>query len=637
MSTQYARSSPVSGGPSGKLPMTLRLFALLAWFLSRGILLAFLIHLGTGSTWFQFADRPLGLFTQFFVVATCELAILFFLIRTDAKARFWHSPAAFYLFNPLTLYLFVVLDTKSFILGALLVVCLQILEAKKLETSGLPIGISLAIEPSFLLAAIGPLVFVFLRRSRVLRETRAFVLYVFLAFGLTTALRALAENAGPLEPIGSGIGLTSIAESADVLIAFETLIVTLGFAAFLIFVRHVDSRDLAVLVLIPILCSLLVSSQSLALEITLVITLQLATQPYGNLVRVIASALTWLITLVAVLENQTFWREDYVLLSLNLFHILQVGAAFALIFLVTKHSLLQSPYRKLASQNVLILIAGDSGTGKDTLSRNLANLLESDLTAQISGDDYHKWPRNSQNWNRTTHLNVSSNRLSRFYEDVTSLVSGYAVAKPTYNHASGRFRPASHFFSKLFVVASGLHALYFPHLNERAQLKVYLEMSEDLRTNLKIARDTGPRNHTLKSVTQTIERRAPDSRKFIDPQSVAADLVVTISSRQETDTREVSQIIEFTSHPMPFDDRLIDLLRMVLGADARQFTRGGGLRTLQVCGFAETAFYSTCFRQLQPLFSSLNLLTGQWKTGPRGMVQFITALYLAENLKSGRL
>lgn len=637
MSTRSAQSSPGTGRPSGKLPMMPRLSALVAWFVSRSTLSALVIYLETESTGLEFADRPVGIFTRLSVVAMCELAILLFLSRHDATSRFWRSPSAFYLFNPLTLHMFLVLDTRSFVLGALLAVSFHIVESRNVRTSGVWLGISVAIEPSFLLAAIGPIMFVFLRRSRVPHETRDFVTYVLGGFVATLSLRALAENTTSIEQIWAGIGFTALLESAEIFIAFETLVPSLGFAVFLLFLKHVGHKDLAVLVVLPMLCSLLVTTEALALGIALVIALRLAIQPYGNLVWIVSSAMTWLITLIAVSDNQTSWRADYQFIWQDLLHFSEAGAAFALILVLTKHSLLQSPYRKIASRNVLILIAGDSGTGKDTLSENLAKLLGSNLTAQISGDDYHRWPRASLNWNYTTHLNVSSNYLSRFCQDVLVLVSGNSVARATYNHASGRFQPASHFSSKPFVVASGLHALRFRHLNERAELTVYLEMSENLRTTFKIARDTESRNHTLDSVTQTLKKRAPDSRKFVDPQSTSADLVVTISSRQETDTRDVSQILGFTSLPMPFDDKLIGLLQMVLGLDVRQHYWDGGRRTLQIRGFAETNLYSTCFRQLQPVFSSLSLITDDWANGPQGLIQFISALYLAENLKTGRL
>lgn len=637
MSTRSAQNSPGTGEPSGKIPMTPRLSALVAWFVSRSALSALVILLETESTGLEFADRPAGMFTRLSVVVMCELAILLFLSRHDATSRFWRSPSAFYLFNPLTLHMFLVLDTRSFLLGALLAVSFRIVESRKLRTSGVWLGVSVAIDPSFILAAIGPIMHFFLRRSRVPHETRDFVTYFLGGFFATLALRALAENTMPIEQIWTGIGFTALLNSAEVFIAFETLVPSLGFAVFLLFLKNVDSKDLAVLVVLPMLCSLLLTTEVLAFGIALVIALRLAIQPYGSLVWIVSSAMTWLITLIAVSESQTSWWAGYQFIWQDLLDFSQAGAALALILVLTKHSLLNSPYRRIASRNVLILIAGDSGTGKDTLSENLAKLLGGKLTTQISGDDYHRWPRSSLNWNYTTHLNVTSNHLSRFCQDVFVLVSGNSVAKATYNHASGRFQPASHFSSKPFVVASGLHALRFRHLNERAELTVYLEMSENLRTTFKISRDTESRNHTLNSVTQTLKKRAPDSRKFVAPQAMWADLVVTISSRQETDTRAVSQILEFTSLPMPFDDKLIKLLQMVLGLDVRQHHWEGGRRTLQIRGLTESNLYSACFRQLQPVLSSLSLITDDWANGPQGVVQFISALYLAENLKAGRL
>ena len=59
-------------------------------------------------------------------------------------------------------------------------------------------------------------------------------------------------------------------------------------------------------------------------------------------------------------------------------------------------------------------------------------------------------------------------------------------------------------------------------------VRIYLDMDEELRRYFKIRRDVGERGHSLESVERSIARRQPDAIRFINPQSAQADIVFSL-------------------------------------------------------------------------------------------------------------
>ena len=76
---------------------------------------------------------------------------------------------------------------------------------------------------------------------------------------------------------------------------------------------------------------------------------------------------------------------------------------------------------KFIKKPFFISIAGDSSTGKTTLTRNLASFFGYGSTLKISGDDYHKFERNHVAWKDNTHLDPKMNHLDKLSLDIKKL------------------------------------------------------------------------------------------------------------------------------------------------------------------------------------------------------------------------
>ena len=60
----------------------------------------------------------------------------------------------------------------------------------------------------------------------------------------------------------------------------------------------------------------------------------------------------------------------------------------------------------------------------------------------------------------------------------------------------------------------------------QCDIKIFLELEENLRRDLKISRDTKERGYKDDEVIQVIERRKSDETKYIETQKQYADVII---------------------------------------------------------------------------------------------------------------
>jgi uridine kinase len=216
---------------------------------------------------------------------------------------------------------------------------------------------------------------------------------------------------------------------------------------------------------------------------------------------------------------------------------LALTAVFALGMLLAasmfRHAFADNDPYGFASGPIVIGIAGASGAGKDTLSNALARVFGEHEVVAVSGDDYHKWERGSHMWRSWTHLHPDANHLREFTDDVRALAQGRSISCRYYDHGTGRFEPRRNKRGNDVLLVSGLHALFGSELRDVLDVKIYLDMDPALVRFFKLARDTTLRNQSMADILKSMERRAPDMRKYIEPQVQHADLVFRLEPRDE--------------------------------------------------------------------------------------------------------
>ena len=183
------------------------------------------------------------------------------------------------------------------------------------------------------------------------------------------------------------------------------------------------------------------------------------------------------------------------------------------------------PYKLVLSECKVISIAGDSGSGKSTLV-NALKLLLFDSSITLETDRYHKWERNSSNWDTITHLNPEANYLEKMSEDVFRLKLGETIFSIDYDHSTGKFTEPQKIESKPYLLLCGLHTLYKKNLRDISEIKIFLDTDFELKKEWKIKRDVEERKYPIKQILQKIESRQYDFNNFINPQKLYSDIII---------------------------------------------------------------------------------------------------------------
>jgi phosphoribulokinase len=177
----------------------------------------------------------------------------------------------------------------------------------------------------------------------------------------------------------------------------------------------------------------------------------------------------------------------------------------------------------------VIGVAGDSGSGKTTFTNAIRQIFGPELVATITLDDYHRYDREERRRLDITPLHPDANNIARLEDDVARLKQGQSIAKPVYNHATGRFDPPVPFSPQKILILEGLHTLYTPRLRKLLDFAIFVDPEQDVKYAWKRQRDQERRGYTPAEVTEEIVRREKDYTAFIAPQRCEADAVIRIA------------------------------------------------------------------------------------------------------------
>ncbi len=184
---------------------------------------------------------------------------------------------------------------------------------------------------------------------------------------------------------------------------------------------------------------------------------------------------------------------------------------------------------------IMLSIAGDSGSGKTTITRGVVRVLGDDQVTHFCADDYHRYDRRQRAERGITPLDPQCNYLDVLTYDIRHLRANEAILKPVYQHADGTFGPPVYLDPARFVIAEGLLINHTAELRDMFDIRVYLNPPEDVRRRWKVARDCSRRGYSTDQVLSELDRRERDSEAYIRPQRHHADIVVSFMPGQSPD------------------------------------------------------------------------------------------------------
>jgi phosphoribulokinase len=183
------------------------------------------------------------------------------------------------------------------------------------------------------------------------------------------------------------------------------------------------------------------------------------------------------------------------------------------------------------SRPALLGLAGDSASGKSTLSRGVEYVLGVERVGRLCTDDYHRFDRDERARRGVTPLDPAANRMDLLAEHLRALASGRPVTKPTYHHLTGTFGSDETVEPGEIVIVEGLLPLADRATRDAIDVAVFVEPEEALRRRWKLERDVFERGYSAQQVVDEIRRREPDADSYVHPQRAFADIVVSFHRR----------------------------------------------------------------------------------------------------------
>jgi phosphoribulokinase len=197
-------------------------------------------------------------------------------------------------------------------------------------------------------------------------------------------------------------------------------------------------------------------------------------------------------------------------------------------------------------------IAGDSGSGKTTISKGIRRILGEEMVAAFSMDDYHCLNRKQRKERNITPLHPAANQFELLADHLEALRRGESIDKPVYDHSSGEISGTVPFGPASVVIVEGLHPLYTERLRNAIDFKIFVDPSRSVKRLWKVRRDVGERGYNPEQVKSEILQREPDFKLYVDIQKIYAEIVVKIQ-----DTRFHPTLLETGPKPDWYSVRLI--------------------------------------------------------------------------------
>ncbi len=299
-----------------------------------------------------------------------------------------------------------------------------------------------------------------------------------------------------------------------------------------------------------------------------------------------------------------------------------------------------------ARRPIMLAIAGDSGTGKTTLTAGLVEALGRDRITSVAADDYHRYDRQERKDLPFTPLNPKCNYMEIMDQHFHHLSMGHPILKPIYDHDTGELSRPEYVQPAEFVIVEGLLPLYTKRSRACFDITVYLDPPEDIRIAWKLRRDTTKRGYTEEQVRKDLEKREPESAEFIRPQRAKADIVVRFSpieERGETHNDPLSAYLLLRptiSHP-DLSTILNDDVKAGMHLKLRRDEDGKPVDSVHIHSYAEREdtkhVEQAIWNELgvhEPVPESLGRLDSETRDEPLALTQLILLYHLIQAQQS---
>ena len=179
---------------------------------------------------------------------------------------------------------------------------------------------------------------------------------------------------------------------------------------------------------------------------------------------------------------------------------------------------------------IMIGIAGGSGSGKTTVMSKLADQI-SDLHPKVIPLDHYYRDLSSLSELERAEVNFDHpEAIERdlLLEQISQLRQGKTIERPTYDFSTHTRTPDTETIEPgNVIIIDGIFALADERLNQLLDLKIYIEVADDVRLGRRIKRDVEQRGRSFDGeINQYFSTVKPMHQKYIEPTRDQADLIV---------------------------------------------------------------------------------------------------------------
>tara|TARA_B110000027_G_scaffold80101_1_gene85303 strand:+ start:5333 stop:5959 length:627 start_codon:yes stop_codon:yes gene_type:complete len=180
---------------------------------------------------------------------------------------------------------------------------------------------------------------------------------------------------------------------------------------------------------------------------------------------------------------------------------------------------------------LIIGIAGGSGSGKTYFANQLIRHFSKHQIGQVSLDNYYL-PLDAQVKDEQGVENFDLPEAidhHRLYCDLIKLKSGMPIELNEY-HFNQKAVKAKKLIIKPspVILIEGLFTFYYPQLSKLLDLKIFLEAPEDIMLKRRLERDSHHRGYALNEIIYQFEKHVlPAYKKYILPLKSQADILIS--------------------------------------------------------------------------------------------------------------
>jgi len=177
----------------------------------------------------------------------------------------------------------------------------------------------------------------------------------------------------------------------------------------------------------------------------------------------------------------------------------------------------------------LIGIAGGTGSGKTTIAHAIIDAI-GDHGVVIDIDSYY-YPLDGMPRAERDRINFDHPGTIDFpllIAQLRELLAGHSIEKPVYDFTQHtRAARTEHVEPHEVIVVEGILSLASPELRALLDLKVFVDVPDEVRYDRRLRRDVTERGRTAESVSWQFEHTVrPMHRAFVEPCKAFADIVL---------------------------------------------------------------------------------------------------------------